>query len=109
MQRGAERSASCWSPSRACCTGSPDSVTFDEAAFAEPFCGARNALVERCPVTPGDIAVIQRVGAIGSLALQIAGLQGAGTRVILGTAVDGHRLALASAAGADHVLDVMGR
>jgi alcohol dehydrogenase/L-iditol 2-dehydrogenase len=84
----------------------PDSVTFDQAALTEPFCVAYNALVERCPVTPGDIVVIQGVGAIGSLALQIARLQGAGTCVVLGTAVDRHRLAVASEAGADHVLDV---
>ena len=84
----------------------PDSVTFDQAALTEPFCVAYNALVERCPVTPGDIVVIQGAGAIGSLALQVAKLQGAGCTVVLGTSVDRHRLAVASEAGADHVLDV---
>lgn len=84
----------------------PDSVTFDQAALTEPYCVAFNALVERCPVAPGDLVVIQGVGAIGSLALQIARLQGAGTTVVLGTAVDRHRLQLAAEAGADHVLDV---
>lgn len=84
----------------------PDSVTFDQAALTEPFCVAFNALVERCPVTPGDLVVIQGVGAIGSLALQVARLQGAGRTVVLGTGVDAHRLRLAAGAGADHVLDV---
>jgi L-iditol 2-dehydrogenase len=84
----------------------PEGVSFQHAALTEPFCVAFNALVERCPVTPGDIVVIQGVGAIGSLALQVARLRGAGTTVVLGTAIDGHRLSLAADAGADHVLDV---
>jgi alcohol dehydrogenase/L-iditol 2-dehydrogenase len=84
----------------------PDGVGFDEAALTEPFSVAFNALVERGSVTPGDVVVIQGVGAIGSLALQIARLRGAGTTIVLGTAMDGHRLELARAAGADHTVDI---
>jgi L-iditol 2-dehydrogenase len=84
----------------------PEGVSFEHAALTEPFSVAFNALVERGTVTPGDVVAIQGVGAIGSLALQIARLRGAGTTIVLGTAVDAHRLELAKTAGADHVVDI---
>lgn len=84
----------------------PEGVTFEHAALAEPFCVAFNALVERGTVRPGDLVVVQGVGAIGSLALQVARLRGAGTTVVLGTGLDAHRLALAKEAGADHAIDI---
>jgi L-iditol 2-dehydrogenase len=84
----------------------PDGVDFEQAALTEPFAVAFNALVERGSVTPGDLVVIQGVGAIGSLALQVARLRGAGTVVVLGTAVDEHRLDLALTAGADYAVDI---
>lgn len=84
----------------------PENVTFEQAALTEPFAVAYNALVERAPVLPGDLVVIQGIGAIGALSLQMARLRGAGTTVVLGTPVDEARLAKARGMGADHTLDI---
>jgi L-iditol 2-dehydrogenase len=84
----------------------PDGVDFEPAAMTEPYAVAYNAVVERASVHPGDLVVIQGAGAIGTLALQIAILRGAGTTVMLGTGIDAHRLDKAKRLGADHVVDV---
>ncbi len=84
----------------------PDGVSFEQAALTEPFSVAFNALVERGTVNPGDLVVIQGAGAIGTLALQVARLRGAGTTVVLGTAVDGVRLTKAKELGADYTVNV---
>jgi len=84
----------------------PEGVSFEQAALTEPFAVAFNGLVERGHVNPGDLVVIQGVGAIGSLALQIAKLRGAGTIVVLGTDIDSHRLAMALEAGADYAINI---
>jgi alcohol dehydrogenase/L-iditol 2-dehydrogenase len=84
----------------------PDNVTFEQAAMTEPFAVAYNALVERAPLSPGDLVVIQGIGAIGALSLQVARLRGAGTVVVLGTPVDALRLEKARALGADRTVDI---
>ncbi|BCB78796.1 zinc-binding dehydrogenase [Phytohabitans flavus] len=84
----------------------PEAVSFDAAAMTEPYAVAYNAVVERAEINPGDLVVIQGAGAIGILALEIAILRGAGTTVVLGTAIDAERLDKAKALGADHVLDI---
>lgn len=84
----------------------PDGVDFDAASMTEPYCVAYNAIVERGSIKPGDVVVVQGVGAIGSLCVQVARLQGAGTIIALGTTVDGHRLGKASEFGADRVVNI---
>jgi alcohol dehydrogenase/L-iditol 2-dehydrogenase len=84
----------------------PDGVDPAHAALTEPFAVAYNALVERAPLRPGDLVVVQGVGAIGALAVQIARLRGAGTIVVLGTDTDTLRLAKALDMGADHTVNV---
>lgn len=84
----------------------PDNVTFEQAAMTEPFAVAYNALVERAPVNPGDVVVIQGIGAIGALSLQMAKLRGAGTTIVLGTPLDKERLAKAKLLGADITVDI---
>jgi L-iditol 2-dehydrogenase len=84
----------------------PAETGMDEAALTEPMSVAYNAMVERAQLKPGDVVVIQGVGAIGMLAMQIARLRGASSVVMLGTASDQHRLALATEQGADAALDV---
>lgn len=84
----------------------PDNVTFEQAAMTEPFAVAYNAMVERAPLLPGDLVVIQGIGAIGALSLQMARLRGAGTIVVLGTPVDAHRLEKAIVLGADRTIDI---
>ncbi|WP_026820725.1 zinc-dependent alcohol dehydrogenase [Arthrobacter castelli] len=84
----------------------PDSVTFEQAAMTEPYCVAFNALVERATVKAGDVVVVQGAGAIGSLAVQVAKLQGASSIVVVGTAADKGRLAKALTFGADHAVEL---
>ncbi len=84
----------------------PDQVPFEHAALTEPICVAYNALVEKTTFKPGDLVVIQGVGPIGIMALQIARLRGAGTIVALGTDIDKHRLEVASELGAHYTLNV---
>ena len=84
----------------------PDNVSFERASMTEPCAVAYNAVVERAKVSPGDLVVIQGVGAIGILSLQIAILSGAGSTVVLGTDVDANRLAKAAEMGADHVVNI---
>ncbi|RIQ11546.1 zinc-dependent alcohol dehydrogenase [Jiangella rhizosphaerae] len=84
----------------------PDGVPFERAAMTEPFAVAYNAVVERASVVPGDLVVVQGAGAIGLCALQVALVRGAGTTVVLGTGIDGKRLAKATEMGAHHVVDI---
>lgn len=84
----------------------PEGVPFESAAMTEPFAVAYNAIVERASVKPGDLVVIQGAGAIGILSMLMARLSGAGTIVVLGTAIDEHRLAMAHNLGADYTVDI---
>ena len=84
----------------------PEHVPFEYAALTEPICVAYNGLVEKTSFKPGDLVVIQGVGPIGVMALQIARLRGAGTIVALGTDIDQHRLAVAAELGAHYTLNV---
>ncbi|MFT4220902.1 MAG: zinc-binding dehydrogenase [Microbacterium sp.] len=84
----------------------PDAVPFEAAAMCEPFAVAFNALVERATVTPGDVVVVQGVGAIGVLCAQIAKLQGASTVVALHTDNDERRLAAARRLGVDLFVNI---
>jgi len=84
----------------------PDHVPFEHAALTEPICVAYNGLVEKTTFKPGDLVVIQGVGPIGIMALQIARLRGAGPIVALGTGLDEHRLAVAAELGANYTLNV---
>ncbi len=84
----------------------PEHTAMEDAALTEPLAVAYNAMVERAQVKPGDVVVIQGVGAIGMLAMQVARLRGASTIAILGTAADQQRLAIAAAQGADAAVDV---
>ena len=84
----------------------PAQVDSAHAAMTEPFAVAYNALVERASVRPGDVVVVQGIGAIGALAVQIARLRGAGVIVVLGTDNDLARLPKALDMGADRVVNV---
>jgi alcohol dehydrogenase/L-iditol 2-dehydrogenase len=84
----------------------PEQVDSVHAAMTEPFAVAYNALVERATVNPGDFVVVQGIGAIGALAVQIARLRGAGAIVVLGTDNDLRRLPRALEMGADRVVNV---
>jgi L-iditol 2-dehydrogenase len=84
----------------------PEGVEFEHAALTEPFSVAYNALVERAGIRPGDLVVIQGAGTIGQLAAQIALARGAGTVVMLGTAIDEARFEKARRLGVHRAVDV---
>lgn len=84
----------------------PDTVGFEQAAMTEPYAVAYTAVVERADINPGDLVVVQGAGTIGQLTAQMARLRGAGTVVMLGTAIDTARLATARELGVDHAIDI---
>jgi alcohol dehydrogenase/L-iditol 2-dehydrogenase len=84
----------------------PEGVDYSAAAMTEPYCVAYNALVERGSIKPGELVVVQGVGPIGALCVQLARMQGAGTVVVLGTNRDGTRLDRVRELGADRVVNV---
>ena len=82
----------------------PPTVDDVAGALTEPLACCVNALA-RTRVEPGDLAVVSGPGAIGLLMAQVA--KAAGARVVvLGTAVDEARLALALQLGVDIVLNI---
>lgn len=85
----------------------PAALSFPEAALTEPFCVGHHALVDQVRVRPGDSVLVIGPGPIGLISLQMAKVQGALTRLLLGTERDRARLELALTQGwADAVVDV---
>lgn len=76
----------------------PDTLTFEQAAFAEPVSIALHG-VSLVPVKPGDTAVVVGAGLIGLLVVQA--LRIAGARKVIAVDLDEKRLALAKELGAD--------
>ena len=74
-------------------------------ALTEPLACVVDGALELPKLSPGDVAVVAGPGAIGLLTLQVARAAGA-TVVVLGTAADAHRLALARDLGAAAALDI---
>jgi L-iditol 2-dehydrogenase len=83
----------------------PDHVDDTSAALTEPLACCVHGVLELAGVTPGDVAVLSGPGAIGLLCMQVAKSAGA-TLVVVGTASDEGRLALARRLGADHTVVV---
>ncbi len=75
----------------------PDSLSFEQAAFAEPISIALHA-VRLVPVKTGDIAVVVGAGLIGLLVVQA--LRIAGAEKVIAVDLDEKRLALATELGA---------
>jgi L-iditol 2-dehydrogenase len=80
----------------------PDSMSFDEAALAEPVTVAVHA-ANRARIEPGDRVAILGAGAIGLLLVQVAKAKGASH--VLATGRTANKLALARELGADEVVD----
>lgn len=85
----------------------PPSIDDRSAALTEPLACCVHGVLELAGVTPGDVVVLSGPGAIGLLCMQVAKAAGA-TLVVVGTASDEGRLALARQLGADHTV-VVGR
>src|SRR5215210_5352125 len=83
----------------------PDTLSFQEAALSEPLACVVHGALELPKVTPGDVAVVAGPGAIGLLTLQVVRAAGAAV-IVLGTAADHRRLALAEELGAARAVDV---
>jgi L-iditol 2-dehydrogenase len=83
----------------------PEGLPLREAALTEPLACVVPGALELPKVSPGDVAVVAGPGAIGLLTLQVARAAGAAT-IVLGTAADQRRLALANDLGATRVIDV---
>lgn len=80
----------------------PDGVDEWSGALTEPLACCVHAL-ENSKVEPGDAAVITGPGAIGLMMLQVVKAAGA-QALVIGTEIDGARLALAQQLGADETL-----
>ncbi|MFN8590200.1 MAG: zinc-binding dehydrogenase [Thermomicrobiales bacterium] len=83
----------------------PDGLTFHEAALTEPLACVVHGALELPKVTAGDVAIVAGPGTIGLLTLQVARAAGAAV-IVLGTAADRRRLALAEELGASRSIDV---
>lgn len=84
----------------------PDSVPLEEAALAEPTACVVHALIEKSPICPGDVVVVQGPGTMGLLSLQVAKAMGAGKVIVTGMSSDRWRLDIAERTGADRTIDI---
>ena len=82
----------------------PERVTFD--AYIGGGCGLVTSvhIIERARLSLGDSVVVQGAGAVGLCTAALARKSGAGLVIVIGAPAD--RLALASAMGADAVIDL---
>lgn len=81
----------------------PDGLGDDDAALAQPLAVALHG-VDRAGVRPGDVVVVNGVGAIGSFV--VVGAVAAGASRVVALDVDPGRLRAARALGATDVVDV---
>jgi L-iditol 2-dehydrogenase len=56
----------------------PKGVTMEEAALAEPTACVVHSVIDKSPIIPGDVVVVQGPGTMGLLAAQVAKSMGAG-------------------------------
>jgi L-iditol 2-dehydrogenase len=84
----------------------PKGVTMDEAALAEPFACVVHSVIDKTPICPGDVVVVQGPGTMGLMAVQIAKSMGAGKVIVTGVAADKWRFDIAKKIGADLTIDV---
>ena len=81
----------------------PDEVSFESAAFLEPFATAVHTL-ERLRPRPGQPAAVIGPGPLGLLHVQVLRAAGLSPIVVFGKRGDEKRLALARAVGADEAV-----
>ena len=83
----------------------PENLDSQTGALCEPFACSLQAVAELTLIEPGDIVVVSGPGPIGIMCAMLAKLRG-GCIVLLGTAKDKDRLAIAQQLGADYTIDV---
>ena len=84
----------------------PKGVALKEAAMAEPTACVVHSVIEKSPVTPGDVVVVQGPGTMGLLAAQVAKAMGAGKVIVTGVSADQWRFDIAKKIGVDMTLNV---
>jgi L-iditol 2-dehydrogenase len=84
----------------------PKGVTMQEAALAEPTACVVHSVIDKSPIIPGDVVVVQGPGTMGLLAAQIAKSMGAGKVILTGVTSDQWRFDIAKKIGVDMTLDV---
>jgi L-iditol 2-dehydrogenase len=83
----------------------PENVDFLSGALTEPLACCVHGVTDLTGITSGDFVVVTGPGTLGLINLQLAKGEGA-TVAVLGTSVDGPRLALAKELGADYTINV---
>lgn len=86
----------------------PAALPLEKAALTEPCCVAYNAVCVHSHIRPGDTVAVIGPGPIGLLCAAMAKLSGAGHLIVIGTAADAKRLAVARQMGADTTLGAQG-
>lgn len=84
----------------------PKGVALKEAAMAEPTACVVHSVIEKSPITPGDVVVVQGPGTMGLLAVQVAKAMGAGKVIVTGVSADQWRFDIAKKIGVDLTLNV---
>ncbi|MGY5864173.1 MAG: alcohol dehydrogenase catalytic domain-containing protein [Candidatus Thorarchaeota archaeon] len=84
----------------------PKGVTLENAALAEPFACVVHSVIDKTPISPGDVVVVQGPGTMGLMAAQIAKSMGAGKVIVTGVTADEWRFDIAKLIGADLTIDV---
>jgi len=84
----------------------PKSVSLEEAALAEPTACVVHSVIDKSPIIPGDVVVVQGPGTMGLLAAQVAKSMGAGKVILTGVSADQWRFDIAKKLGIDMTLDV---
>ncbi|MHA1136774.1 MAG: zinc-dependent alcohol dehydrogenase [Candidatus Thorarchaeota archaeon] len=84
----------------------PKGVTMEEAALAEPTACVVHSVIDKSPIIPGDVVVVQGPGTMGLLAAQVAKAMGAGKVIVTGVTADQWRFDITKKIGVDITLDV---
>jgi len=84
----------------------PEGLSFNKGAAAQACTVSTHALVDRTPISPGDIVVVFGPGIVGQIAAQLAKVKGAGEVFLVGTNQDeGLRLEMGRSMGF-HIINV---
>jgi L-iditol 2-dehydrogenase len=84
----------------------PKGVSEEEAALAEPTACVVHSVIDKSPIQPGDVVVVQGPGTMGLLSAQVAKAMGAGKVILTGVSSDQWRFEIAKRTGVDIALDV---
>lgn len=85
----------------------PESVSFEEAALAEPTAVVIYEVLERSHVEPGDFVVVVGPGPLGLLSIILSKASGSAKVAVIGTAsAEEMRFSLAEEVGTDYLINI---